>query len=604
MVLIIAEFNLMNENVLNLYSKNKFIIMRKVVLSIFIVIPIILLAQQPATQIVKSEIKQIKLFLTSGEMLHEQSIKLVKGRNKLIFSGISAFTDPQSIQFVGEGKYRLVSVSTEMDFLAAEQYNPRIAILQDSLEVLKDKHQSNIDYIGSYNAELDVMNANKKLGGQNQNLTVTQIKEAADFYRTRTLEINKQLSKLRKEQQKIELNIEYTRYQLVELNFNENQRSNQVIILVDVDEALTLKTSLKYLVSDCGWAANYDLSTSDLNQKIHLKYKAQIYNNTGNDWKNIDLTLSTGDPRLSASHPELSPWYLNYYEATKLSGKNNYYNQKTVQQDYRMEAQKSVNIANQRAWDNYVIEGNDNSKSQDMLKSNNGMILPQQFGNAPVSIKQIEISELTAEFIIPNKFSCPSDAKPYMVDIKEMSLDATFSHITVPKLDNSAFLMAHIVGWQELELIPGPTNVYFGGEYVGVSQINTRNVSDTLSLSFGRDNKVTVMRKLKKEMSSKKIIGGSKKESYLYEIVVRNNRSVPIKIDVYDQVPISKSSEISVSVDNISGGQNNAETGEVNWKLTIQPGEVKTVEIGYTVKYPKDANITLVRFRTVSAPSF
>jgi uncharacterized protein (TIGR02231 family) len=536
-------------------------------------------------------------------MLHEQQIKLVKGRNKLIFPGISAFADPQSIQFVADGKYRLVSVSTEMDFMAAESFNPRIALLKDSLEILKDKHQNNLDQIGAYQAELDVMNANKKLGGQNQNLTVAQIKEAGEYYRVRTLDINKQLSKLRKDQERLNGMIESTRFQLIELNFNENQRSNQVIVLVDVDDAVSMKSTLKYLVSDCGWAANYDLSATDINQKINLKYKAQVYNNTGSAWNNVDLVLSTGDPRLSASHPELTPWYLNYYEASKMYGKKAYYAPQVVQQDYRSVAENNINMANQRAYDNYILD-KDQDKSGEMRFEDLGLIQSKQQTNAGVAMRQIEISELTAEFVIQNKFSCPSDAKPYMVDVKEMNLDASFSHITVPKMDNAAFLLAHIVGWQDLELIPGPTNVYFGGEYVGVSQIDTRNVSDTLSLSFGRDNKVLVMRKLKKEMSSKKVIGGSKKESYSYEIIVRNNRNVPIQIEIFDQIPISKSSDITVTVDNVSGGGTDPETGEVTWKYTMQPADVKTVEIGYTVKYPKDANITIQRYRTVSCPSF
>ena len=246
-------------------------------------------------QHISSKIKSVKLFLTSGEMLHDQAIKVIKGRNKLIFSGISAFADPQSIQFISDGSYRLVSVSTEMDFTAAESFNPRIGLLKDTLEVLKDKHQFNTDNIGAYQAELEVLNANKKLGGQNQNLTVAQIKEAGEFYRIRTLEINKALSKLKKDQQKIDELIENTRYQLIELNFDENQRSNQVVVLIDANEAQTLKSTLKYLVSDCGWAANYDLSALDLNQKINLKYKAQVYNNTGSDWNDVDLILSTGD---------------------------------------------------------------------------------------------------------------------------------------------------------------------------------------------------------------------------------------------------------------------------------------------------------------------
>jgi uncharacterized protein (TIGR02231 family) len=282
------------------------------------------LSQQSQVQYVNSDIKRVKLFLTSGEMLHEQTLQLKKGRNKIIFSGISAFADPRSIQLTGDASMRVVSVSTEMDFLAAEQFNPRIKLLNDSLEVLKDLHQANKDQTSSFEAELEVLTANRKLGGNNQNLTVAQIREAADFYRTRTLEINTKISRLAKDQAKLELKIENTRYQLVELNYNENQRSNQVVILIDVAETVTINTELKYLVSDCGWAAVYDLSAMDLNQKINLKYMAQVYNNTGNNWNDVELTLSTGDPKLSASFPELSPWYLNYYEATKMNKKNYY----------------------------------------------------------------------------------------------------------------------------------------------------------------------------------------------------------------------------------------------------------------------------------------
>lgn len=572
----------------------------------FVLISIVGYAQKIEKQVIKTAADEVKLFLTAGEMGHHEKITLKKGRNKLIFTGISAYADPQSIQFLGEGNYRLVSVSTEMDFLAAEQFNPEISVLKDSLESLTDAHQNNQDVLDSYFAEQAVLNTNKDLGGNSQNLTVAQIKEAGEFYRKRTLEINQAITKLKKEKRKLSETIETLKFQLVELNYNENQRSNQVVVLLDSDEAKSIDFSLKYLVSDCGWAATYDLSAVDINQKINLKYKAQVYNNTGNDWTDVDLTLSTGDPNLSASHPELSPWYLNYYSVAydQKVGAKKYYAPQAIQQDYRREVVSNINMANQRAYDNYYTL-DDAEKMKEQLEFNKfelGKV--QTVGNAPVQMRQLEISELTTEFKIEHKFSCPTDAKPYTVNVKEMDLDATFSHITVPKLDKAAFLIANIVGWQDLDLIPGPTNVYFGGVYVGMSDINTRNVSDTLSLSFGRDNKVLVMRKLKKEMSSKKVIGGSKKESYVYEIAVRNNRSTPINIKVYDQVPISNSTDITVTVDQLSEGEQDITTGEVKWALNIPSMQVQSKEIGYTVKYPKNTDITIQRYRTVSAPSF
>ncbi len=587
-------------------NQNK-LIMKQILLTLTTVMLFSTLnAQDYTKQILNTEIDEVKLFLTAGEMGHNQEIKLKKGRNKLIFAGISAYADPQSIQFLASGNYRLVSVSTEMDFLAAEQFNPEISILKDSLERLSDNHQNTLDILDSYFAEQAVLNTNRDLGGHNQNLTVAQIKEAGEFYRKRTLEMNQAITKLKKEKRTLADRIETLKFQLVELNYTENQRSNQVVVFIDSDNAQTVESSLKYLVSDCGWAATYDLSATDLSEKINLKYKAQVYNNTGNEWKNVDLTLSTGDPNLSASHPELSPWYLNYYSAGQIQtkGKASYYAPQQMQQDFRQDAVSNINIANQRAYDNYYKL--DDAEKTAFQSGLNQMELAksQIVGNAPVAMVQMDISELSTEFEITNKFSCPTDAKPYMVDVKEMNLDATFSHITVPKLDKSAFLMANIVGWQDLDLIPGPTNVYFGGVYVGVSNISTRNVSDTLSLSFGRDNKVVVMRKLKKEMSSKRIMGSSKRESYVYEIAVRNNRATPINIKIYDQVPISNSSDITVTVDELSAGVQDLLTGEVVWNLGIPPAGVQSKDLGYTVKYPKNTNITIQRYRTVSAPSF
>lgn len=576
---------------------------------ILIFCPLISFGQNVHSQNITSQIDEVKLYLTAGQMNHKQQIKLMKGRNKLKFSGISAYADPQSIQFKGNGTYRLVSVSTEMDFLAAEEFNPRISVFKDSLESLQDRLQFASDQMDAYNAEKGLMNTNQDLGGSAQNLTIDQIKQAGTYYRQRTLEINQELTKLRKLERNLQSDIQDLRAQLVELNYNENMRSNQVIVLLDLDQATTMETELLYLVTDCGWAAMYDLSATDITGKINLKYKAQVYNNTGNDWENIALTLSTADPQLSASHPEMVPWYLseNYASTASVSSKKQYYAPVQAQQEYRQGVVTNLNWANDRVYDNYYNSGDINqgfNKRGYFDNSQADLGVMKNVNAKYVQMRTIDISELSTEFVIENTFSCPSDMKPYMVDVKEVDLDATFSHITIPKLNRSAFLMANIIGWQELDLIPGPTNVYFGGVYVGVSQIDTRNVSDTLSLSFGRDDQVTVMRKLKKEFTTKREIGSYKRDTYMYEVAIRNNRSTPINIEIYDQVPISQSSQITVSTDEISGGLKSEETGEVKWRLNISPSGVVTKEIGYTVKYPKNMIIQVQRYRTVSCPSF
>jgi uncharacterized protein YegJ (DUF2314 family) len=347
---------------------------------------------------------------------------------------------------------------------------------------------------------------------------------------------------------------------------------------------------------------------------VKLKYKAQVYNNTGNEWKDVQLTLSTADPTLSATAPTLNPFYLEY--SNYIEQERNGYIQpisQSQQMKYRSQVENEINWANQRAYDNYMLDKDD--KSAELFENNNIAFnfqnlssngLLSNYGKKVTNIntQDIYISEMTAEFPVPNTFSCPSDARPYLVEIKEISVPATFSQVSVPKLDQSAFLLANIVGWQELELIPGTTSVYFGGNFVGTSYIDTRNVNDTLSLSFGRDPKIQVMRKLKSEMSTKKVSAGTKRDTYYYDIQVRNNRSVPVTIDVFDQIPISKNSEITVSVETLGGGKKDDVTGEVTYKITLQPGETKNLEIGYTIKYPKDYNVKVKTYRTVKAAKF
>lgn len=556
----------------------------KKILFTLLLIPFFGTTQKTNTIRLDIPISKVKLFPSSGEMVHQKDIKLTSGRNLLIFSELSAQVDPQSIQFSADQEYRLISVTTELDFKSAEMRNERIVKLKDSLNKLNDDSQLNKDELAAYQTQMNLLSANQNIKGDNATLTVAQLREAMDFYRQKTLEISRNVSRLNKERTELNMRLTKVKTQLSELNFKENQRSNQIIILIDVESSAVAACKLSYLVSNCGWEAAYDVSAKDLNEKINLKYKARLYNNTGNDWNNVDLVLSTADPKMSATQPILAPWYVN------------------VEPVY----QAPISIRGARSDASLYMDGVKVSESKKSMNTVSDEVYENrdQDNKQGVNFKQIEVNAFTTEFNIKDKFSCPSDAKPYSVDIKEVDLPSTFTHFTVPKMDNGAFIMANILNWQELELISGPSSIYLNGAFIGNSEIDTRSASDTLSLSFGRDNKVVVLRKLKKEMSSRKVMGSSKRETFLYETTLRNNHPYAIKINVFDQIPISKNDQIGVTQEVLSNGVVNSITGEVKWEITLQPGESKTFDFGYSVKYPKDMHVRMTQYRTVSAPSF
>lgn len=575
--------------------------MKKLILMSTLLLASTTFAQIVHEQKVESKIKDVTVFITGGEVHRTASINLKKGRNKLVFNRISTVADHKSAQFNADKKFNLVSVSAEVDYLTFVENNPRIQVIQDSVLILETKVVELNNERSGFQEEKNLLLKNNSIKGEAQNLSVEELKAMAEYFRTRMIDINKTLTQYDK--RITDLNTQKYRYQnqLTELNYRETIKSNQIIVIVDSESDQSIKAELKYIVSNCGWQANYDLSAADVKGKINLKYKAKVYNNTGVDWNDVNIILSTSDPNLSASAPILTPWYLNYASLTKQS--NDYYdgNQYVVPQrnEFKQYYQNASTPQMSGNLSGLLFEGADNNMTWQFGNGNNGVNL-----NPNLNFTTIEVSELSTEFEIEEKYTIPADSKPYLVEVTDNELDATFSHKAVPKLDKDAFLLANIVGWEKLDLVPGPTNVYFADTYVGESYINTRNVGDTLRLSFGRDNRILITRKKLEEFSDKKVVGNNRKDTYLYEITLKNNRDIPVTIDLFDQIPISQDSDIQVSVDEISDAKHNELTGLLNWKVSIQPGEAKKFKLGFTLKYPKSKKIQVKKYRTISAPSF
>lgn len=557
-------------------------------------------AQDINTIKISSTIKRVTVFITGGEEHRTATVPVKKGRNKLVFTDISTVADTKSVQFNADKEFTLVSVSSEIDYLSFVENNPRIKELQDSLKILRDRVVDLQNEMDAYMQEKQLLQQNTDIKGEQHNLSVDELKAMATYYRTRIMELNKIITDYNNKIN--EANAQLWRYQnqLTELNYRETIRSNQIIILVDAPEAGTMNIDLKYVVSNCGWQANYDLSAENVSGKIGLQYKAKVFNNTGNDWNDVNLVLSTSDPNISASAPTLTPWYLNYSSMGNYEADYEKKEQYVVPQN-RMYSQYYSN-SNEVPQMSLNLDGLTLNQTDNNWAYNSGIGV--QPGNGSVSFTTIEVAQLSKEFVIERKYSIPSDSKPYLVDITQYNLDATFSHKAVPKLDKDAFLLANIVGWEKLDLVPGPANVYFADTYVGQSYINTAHVEDTLRLSFGRDSKIEITRKLMEEFSDKKVIGANRKDSYTYEIKVKNNRESKVQLNLFDQVPISQDSDIEVTIDEISGADHNLTTGRLLWLVNLEPGQTATFKLAFTIKYPKDRVITVKKYRSVSSPSF
>ena len=419
----------------------------------------------------------------------------------------------------------------------------------------------------------DLLLKNQNVGGTETGTSVIELQKTADFFQSRIFEINKRTSKIQLDLDDLIKMSAKLNSELYELNAGQNYSRSEVLILIDAEKPIKGKIDIRYYVADAGWAPFYEIRAEDIDKPLNLHYRAKVFNNTDIDWTNVPMTLSTAEANKSVNYPTLSPWRLNFTSSTYSIADRNPY--------------QTANLN-----ENYIAQQQQNSK------------FAQKKGD--VTFVPISVSELSIELPLATTYTIPSDAKPYIVEVGEYQIPATYKHICVPKAEKSVYLMAQIVNWEDLNLVEGEANVYFAETYVGKSYIYTREVSDTLNLSLGKDNKVLVTRTKVKDFTSKQLIGGKTKETFRYQYEVKNNRKAPISIEIIDQVPVSENSEIEVFVEEISHADYFVLTGMLHWKFELAPEQKQAYDMQYSVKYPKAKQVQTKTptMRTLNAPAF
>jgi uncharacterized protein (TIGR02231 family) len=179
--------------------------------------------------------------------------------------------------------------------------------------------------------------------------------------------------------------------------------------------------------------------------------------------------------------------------------------------------------------------------------------------------------------------------------LNSYELNTEYIYHAVPKLNDGAFLLAKISNWGQYNLLAGDANIFFEGAFVGNSFINSNVTADTLLISMGRDNNININRLAVKEYASSKLIGMNKEVSFGYEISVFNKKSVPIDIEILDQIPVSQNNLIEVTLDEKGSAKYVSENGKLLWTHTIKPGQSSIEKFAYTVKYPKKESVTGIK---------
>ena len=512
---------------------------------------------------VSSRIEKVVVYTQGAKLESKGSTTLKTGIQTLVFNGLSAQIDASSIEVKSNADILVYGTSFRLDYLNVKE-SDAFKKLNDSLLFERTQLAKLTISKRAYEEEFAVMQANRLVSGENSGLSTTELEKMVNFVRTRMVDIGLKKLEIEEKEKKQNERIARIERQIAEISNKGSKALGEIVVELSAAQSGNATFELSYFVTNCGWHPTYDVRVNEVGAQMEIAAKAKVFQQTGQDWKNVRLSISTGNPSKGSTSPVLNPWTL------------------------------------------YFLPENQ-PKPAPMMRSSRAMD-----SGAPASLSEIEVSSskrlkqedisnytklndevpVNALFEINLPYSIKGDGKEVLVDIQKYKVDATYSYFTIPKIETEAFLVASFVNESRPELMPGMANVYFERNYVGQSMLNMQSSDDTLRFSLGRDNAVRIERKQLSDFSEKaSISGATKRVNRSYEITVKNNRKQAIEIDIEDQIPLTSSDEISIEGIKHEGASLEKETGKLKWKVTLQSGATTKLPFSYAVKYPRKKKI-------------
>lgn len=596
-------------------------------------------------------IKYVTVFLSGAEVVREGSVSIPQGNSEIILTGISPYAEAKSVQVkLASRDVTVLSVNHMYDLANSGATSEEMAKWQKKLESLNEQIARISNKVSVVQDELAFLQENRSIKGTSSGINLANLKSVNDYYREQNLNLRNQKLELEKELKQLREKRDIVTKEISQQGKLDENPMGEVHIHVDAKRALSCPVELSYYVENASWIPSYDLRSSGLGKPLELSYKATIHQATREDWNRVHLTISSLDPKISNTPPTQKTYYLNYntpaprYTQNKddqasgmvlfeednepivgasvriagtnigtMTDLNGKYSITTPSSGGSLEisyigCKKSVIPITSQFTTTYlesedeelqevVVAGYAAGISMDMAvakeeapSASRKMRSSAGERNSTLEVKQDE-RQTAVEFELQTPYSIPSDKKPFILEVKRHSLPATYEYVCVPKADPDAFLLAHIGGWEQYKLLSGEVNIFYENSFVGKTILDTRSLTDTLQVSLGRDKGIRVTREKEIEKNSSRFLSSKTEETRSWNTTLRNGKSTPIEITLYDQVPVSTNDEISVRTENISGGEYNPNTGEVKWKLKLNPSESKTLNLKYIVKSPKEKKL-------------
>lgn len=505
-------------------------------------------------------LSHVTVFSRGAQLSGDAAVTLQPGTWEYVAGGLSPYIDPNSIQVRGEGDFMIMGVSHRNNYLENPSESDKISALRERIKALQIRIEDEETATEVLLERERFLKANYDIVSQKSTITPEQFKAMIEIYgagmesvKSAILKKNRILKEYREEKEKLD-------QQLAGTIDRSKMPTGEIVMTLSGSKPVTGKLKISYVVMNAGWQPAYDIRVDDITEPAVIIYKANIWQKSGVEWKDVKVSLSNAAPMTAGYLPQLNPWFIDFY-------------QEYVLNDVVVTAY-----------------GTKSRLARQAIAKEEAMMDLEESAPVPVTVTESNIS-FTFDINVPKTIA--SGGKQETVELQRLTVPATYSYAATPRLASSAYLMGYITEWDKYNLLPGESNIYFSNTFTGKGYINTAELTDTLPVSLGADNSITVKRDRRTDFTSQKLIGSNRIETRSFLISVRNNKNRDVTVKLRDQLPMPQNSNITVEAVELSGGKHDNATGEVIWDLTVAPRETREIIFTYSVKYPKNKRVVL-----------
>jgi len=547
-------------------------------LLIILAIPAASLAATGQRIAVQPRITAVTVYTDRAQTVRSATVSLKPGTQIVALEGLPVLLQDDSVRIEGSGTARVTIAGIEVKKRFLEQTaEKRAKELEGEIRGLERK-------VGSLDAKKAGLSAQKTFlesirVAWSERLskelaigkpTSAELLDAANFVSSGIAKVEEQSRDIETDKRQLKEKIDALRREQREATGSLRKETKNVEVTLEVAREGSFTLNLSGVVSRAGWEPAYDVRLAPDAGSAELTFRALVRQQTGEDWHNVQLTLSTARPASGGAPPELSPWRIAFWRPLPPAA--------APSMPYYPESRAKKALMREMKPEDALVAAAAPAEEEE--------------ASAALQTAQLTSETTSVSFKIPKPVDVAADGSQQSTVIALERLPVTTEYLTVPKLAQTVYLSAELVNQAAYPLLPGQIRIFTGNTFTGSASMKKVAAGEKFTLPFGSDDQVTVKRE---ELKQHKEAGlfGKNRMGYRYKLELNNFRTQTQTITVKDQLPLAGDSEIKVSLEEAAlQPSEKKDDGTLVWKLKLAAGEKRELSYEIVVEYPKDREVT------------